>query len=642
MTDLKLLLMKTAILLLTFIICPATLFGQEIAMKTLPLNDLSQFRDQAGNWQIVGSVTMDRTIDIHKKEEEVQKKKKKKKGKSEQPKPGGPVQFTAGTGILLNMNDKVKKDQLFTAWEHGDIDLELEVMLPKGSNSGIYLQGRYEVQLLDSWGKKNPSFTDIGGIYRNWEKDPEKSYMGKAPFTNAARAPGLWQKLFISFRAPRFNKNGEKIANATFLKVTLNGVLIHDHVEVPTYTGGPVEKNEKPRGPLMIQGDHGPVAFRNMRYLTFDSAPIQASNITYDYFEGQFGQISDFVDGKPVASGPGSKISWEYSQKEDLFGLVVKGNLEVPEDGTYHFSIRCNGGARLVINDETVVNHDFGHRVNERGLGSKTLNAGSHAFKLYYFKNVNWMSPALGLFVESANLRRQPLHAAGSMLGDGNAVNPIIVNVETQPRLLRAFLDFEGDKTRRLTHTIGIGHPSGVHYVYNMKAGNMVCSWRGDFVNATPMWHNRGDGSFRPLGDVQYFFTDQPLAVLENMNARFPDEYKESDFRPKGYELETTSRRPVFRYLYKDIEVEDKIEPGNNGNMLNRSVKLSQTQPNLYFKIAEGEDVVLMPDGSYAIDDKKYYVKIASALSPVIREMQGKKELIVPMNTPELAYAIIW
>ena len=295
-----------------------------------------------------------------------------------------------------------------------------------------------------------------------------------------------------------------------------------------------------------------------------------------------------------------------------------------------------------MINDETVVNHDFGHRVNERGLGSKTLNAGSHAFKLYYFKNANWMSPALGLFVQSAHLRRQPLHTAGSMLNTGNTVNPIMVSVDGEPRLLRAFLDFEGDKSRRLTHTIGIGHPSGVHYVYNMKAGNVVCGWRGDFVNATPMWHSRGDGSFRPLGDVQFFFTDQPLAVLDDMNRQFPGEYKESDFRPKGYELEKSSGRPVFKYLYQGIEVEDKIEPGNNGSMLNRSVKLSQTAPNLYFKIAEGQDVALMPDGSYAIDDKKYYVKLATALSPVIREVGGKKELIVPMNSKELAYGIIW
>jgi hypothetical protein len=149
--------------------------------------------------------------------------------------------------------------------EHGDLELELEVMLPRGSNSGIYLQGRYEVQLLDSWGVKNPKFGDIGGIYRNWENEKGKIYMGKAPLSNPAKAPGLWQKFKISFRAPRFDAAGNKIENARFVYVDLNGVRIHDNVEVPLPTGGPIENNEKPTGPLMIQGDHGPVAIRNIR-----------------------------------------------------------------------------------------------------------------------------------------------------------------------------------------------------------------------------------------------------------------------------------------------------------------------------------------------------------------------------------------
>lgn len=627
---------------LLLFIPPATVCGQEIPLKSLPLNDLSQFREQAGNWQIVSNVIMDRTIDIHHNEHLEGKKKKKKKSKKESHSLGGPVQFEQGNGILLNINDKEKKDHLLTAWEHGDIDLELEVMLPKGSNSGIYLQGRYELQLFDSWGKQNPAYSDIGGIYRNWEEDTEKSYMGKAPISNAARAPGLWQKLYISFKAPRFNDKGEKIANATFLKVELNGVVIHDNVEVPTYTGGSIEKNEKPRGPLMIQGDHGPVAFRNISYLTFDAAPFQASNLTYDYYEGKYDKILDFASNTVTKSGSGDKISWEYSPKEDLFGLVIRGNLEIPEDAPYYFTIRCNGGAKMVVDDQTVVDHDNSHRINQIGKGSAMISAGNHTFKLYYFKNANWLSPGLGVFVESANLRKQQLHSDGSMLINVNPVNPILVHADREPRLLRAFLDFKESSQHRLTHTIGIGDPSGIHYVYNLKAGNIVCGWRGDFVNATPMWHNRGDGSFRPLGDAQYFFTDQPLAILDNMNSLFPDEYQEGAFKPKGYELEESSRRPVFRYLYKGVEVHDKIEPDNSGRFLTRTVNLSQIVPDLYFKIAEGKDIILMPDGSYAVDDKKYYVKMVTALTPIIREVKGVKELIVAMDTADLTYAIIW
>ncbi len=642
MSHLKLLLMKIPFGLLILFMCATSVRGQEIPLQPLPLNDLSQFKQQAGNWQIVGDVVMSRTIDVHHKASEGASKKKKKKSKKVSQPQAGPVQFVAGEGVLLNINDTEKKDNLFTTWEHGDIDLELEVMLPKGSNSGIYLQGRYEVQLFDSWGRDDPMFTDIGGIYKNREKDPLKNFSGKAPYTNAARAPGLWQKLYISFQAPRFNANGEKIANAVFLKVILNGVLIHDNVEVQNFTGGPMEKNEKAKGPLMIQGDHGPVAFRNIRYLAFDSAPLRATGITYNYHQGPFKKISDFASKEVAGSGSGKNISWEYSPKEDQFGLEIKGNLEVPENGSYHFEMRCNGGARFVIDDQVVIDHDNNHNVRQVVKGAKQLTAGSHPFKLYYFKSAGWMAPAIGLFVEGDNLRKQPLHAQSSMLNDRGLVNPIIERVEAKPRLLRAFLDFNGNNRQRLTHTVGIGDPSGVHYIYNLKAGNVVCGWRGAFIDATPMWHNRGDGSFRPLGDVQYFFIDQPLAVLDNMNAHFPNEYKESDFRPKGYALDEATGRPVFKYIYKGIEVQDSIEPDGKGNYLNRVVRLSQTVPNLYFKIAEGKDMTVMPDGSYAVDDKKYYVQILDSAAPVVREVKGKKELIVPMTTQELSYAIIW
>src|SRR5687768_11586421 len=131
-------------------------YAQELPMKTLSLEDMSAFKPQAGNWQIVGDVVMDPTVDVHPEEKPAEKSAKKgKKSKEvvkEKPKA---VTFQPGKGILLNLSDESKNDNLITAFEHGDIELELEVMLPKGSNSGIYLQGRYEVQLYDSWGVKN-------------------------------------------------------------------------------------------------------------------------------------------------------------------------------------------------------------------------------------------------------------------------------------------------------------------------------------------------------------------------------------------------------------------------------------------------------------------------------------------------------
>ncbi|MCY3022504.1 MAG: DUF1080 domain-containing protein [Planctomycetota bacterium] len=143
---------------------------------------------------------------------------------------------------------------IFSEQKFGDVHLELEVMVAKESNSGIYLLGEYEIQVLDSFGKENPSAGDMGGIYS-----------AAAPKENACKAPGEWQKYVIDFVAPRFDAEGKKTAKAKFVKVVLNGKVIHENVEVEKPTGGELSAKEVPTGPLLFQGNHGPVAYRNIK-----------------------------------------------------------------------------------------------------------------------------------------------------------------------------------------------------------------------------------------------------------------------------------------------------------------------------------------------------------------------------------------
>ena len=88
-------------------------------------------------------------------------------------------------------------------------------------------------------------------------------YGAAPPRVNAYKKPGEWQKYEIHFRAPRF-AGGKKTTNAKFLKVIFNGQLLHENVEMKKATPGGVDGKEKPKGPLMFQGNHGPVAYRNI------------------------------------------------------------------------------------------------------------------------------------------------------------------------------------------------------------------------------------------------------------------------------------------------------------------------------------------------------------------------------------------
>lgn len=156
-----------------------------------------------------------------------------------------------GKGDLVNA--KAHALDFYTEGKWGDAVYAVEFMVPKGSNSGIYIMGEYEVQILDSFGREKVGPGDVGGLYG-----------AQAPAKNASKAPGEWQKMVIFFEAPKFDGD-KKISNAKFVKVLLNGETIHENVELPGVTPGGVDGKEKPAGPLMFQGNHGEVAYRNIR-----------------------------------------------------------------------------------------------------------------------------------------------------------------------------------------------------------------------------------------------------------------------------------------------------------------------------------------------------------------------------------------
>jgi hypothetical protein len=177
----------------------------------------------------------------------------------------GPTRLSAvrGPGNRILNGPQGRTANLVSDQKFGDIELYLEFMLAKGSNSGVYLHGLYEVQIFDSYGSTEPvTSSDCGGIYHRWIDN--HGVGGSAPSRNACRRPGEWQSYHIWFRAPRFDASGRKIANAKFIRVVFNGLSVQDNVEVDGPTRAAMDAPEAATNPIMLQGDHGPVAFRNI------------------------------------------------------------------------------------------------------------------------------------------------------------------------------------------------------------------------------------------------------------------------------------------------------------------------------------------------------------------------------------------
>lgn len=156
-------------------------------------------------------------------------------------------------------------DSIMTRESYQDFQLHVEFNVPelpppvKGQsrgnrgNSGVYLQRRYEVQILDSFGLDSENY-DCGALYRF-----------KAPDRNMCKAPGEWQTYDITFHAPRWEGEGESLKKVTNARISVlqNGVMVHNHVELPDKTGAGRKEGPEP-GPILLQ-DHGSaIMFRNI------------------------------------------------------------------------------------------------------------------------------------------------------------------------------------------------------------------------------------------------------------------------------------------------------------------------------------------------------------------------------------------
>jgi hypothetical protein len=148
----------------------------------------------------------------------------------------GENQWVVEKGVLRSPRSGAN---LVTDNSYTDFKLHLEFRYPEESNSGVYLRGRYEVQIMDSKGHE-PLFGELGGLY---------GFI--APSEQVAKAPDEWQTYDITLVG-------------RMVTLVANGKTVISNQEIPGITGGALDANEGEPGPLQLQGDHGPIEFRNM------------------------------------------------------------------------------------------------------------------------------------------------------------------------------------------------------------------------------------------------------------------------------------------------------------------------------------------------------------------------------------------
>jgi outer membrane lipoprotein-sorting protein len=589
-----------------------------LPFKIASLEDLSGFKEASTNWKIVGDVYVDRS----------QKRK---------------ITSTPGTGVLLSIPAPKSRGNLFTNFEHGDIELEIDVMMPVASNSGIYFQGRYEVQLFDSWGVKDVVFSDMGGIYQRWDDAKEKKgYEGHAPKINAAKSPGLWQNLKVLFHAPRFNEAGEKIKNAEFKEVWLNGQLIHKNVEVTGYTRGTKLHEESPTGPLMIQGDHGPVAIKNIKYKLYGANKVTLANVEMSEYESGMEILPSFDTIAPIRTVKTDSISAQMATgKRASKILVYTGEFEIPTTGDYNFDLELiRAGGVLIVNNDTIVNYD---QEMTSSYTKVSLKKGKVPFKLIYNK-ISRYYIGLGLYVEGPNMEKHSLTGNRSYLPRiRNPKNDIFIEVEDEIIAQRTYFMHNGAKR---THVISVGTLENVNYAFDLESGSLLKAWDGMFLDATPMWYVRGMEQLGVPNDFNISFNGGPeFAFLKSENQVWPDTIPSQVVQKQiGYKFDKLGM-PSFTYKMNNTTIENKIVPIEDVRGIKRLINVTGSDP-IWFKIADGVEIKKLEDGSYIVKNENYFIDFSdeNGLTPVIRNVNGRDELVVKLSAENqnVTYNIIW
>ena len=577
--------------------------SEHLPFNRYELKDLSDFMTDGSNWIIGTSVSSDfqKPWDLH---------------------------FENGNGTLINnVKDQGLRDQdnaahgshLFTTLEHGDIEIEFEVLLPKEANSGFYFQSRYELQLRDTAEDEDVSSDDLGGIYAQWKTDEEKETIGgSAPVLNAARSAGLWQRFKVLFRAPTFDATGKKISNAKFDHVYLNGYLIQNDVEVSGPTIGALYTDEVAMAPLMIQGDHGPIAIRNIDYKVYSNDRVTLSNLNYKVYEGKFDYIPDFATLEVIKEGQASNFDdlSKLAGMNDGYCIIFEGDIEVPKDGQYLFETGIDDGGNTYIDDELVIHNqgDPGFGI-ERGMIE--LTKGTHKLKQSFYQEV-W-GAYIKMSIEGPGIEKAefPLREKAQSATATNPDTDYIVTVGDEPEIIRGFVDHYGQKK---THILSIGTPQGIHYSYDTRNNKLVNLWKGEFADVSRMWKNRG--------------AEQRLdPVSAELSIK---DMSDSNCKPLGYTLGSDGL-PTFRYTCDGKNFTDKVTPTSGKKSATRVVTVDNG--NYQYEIASAHSIIELSDGWYSVSNE-YFVR------PNNEDANWKvsDDKIVATITPssELSYAIFW
>ena len=233
-----------------------------------------------------------------------------------------------------------------------------------------------------------------------------------------------------------FDVAGKKLTNARFNSVYLNGLLIHENVELLGVTRGSISPQEVAKAPFRIQGDHGQVAFKNIVYEVFEKSDISFTPVTFEVSEGV---VNNFKQTNPkiVASGTIPQVTQKIINAKRDFLAKFQGKFTTKVADNYTFIGQWEAIGAVVVDNDTVI--QGWHQPFEYVKGRKKLAVGEHTYTILYTKDYNWRPNSLGVFIQKDQWEKQNITERTSLL-DMVPVPLIEVKPTDQPSVQRSFI----------------------------------------------------------------------------------------------------------------------------------------------------------------------------------------------------------
>ncbi|MEQ9209482.1 MAG: DUF1080 domain-containing protein, partial [Pseudomonadales bacterium] len=395
-----------------------------------------------------------------------------------------------GRQLLVSAGESVESNASL-----GDSVLTIEYLAEDNANAGIYLQGRYEIALVDTDRDQNLTFADAGGVQKR-----ASAIQGVVPLVEVEQSNGQWQTLSVKFRAPRYDEASNKVANAMILEATLNGETVQKNTLLSSFTDEPLNPWETNSGPVLIRVRDGQLAIRSLEIHPADFSEVVLPETSGADTNEQ--ELIDFVSvGKNVFQDLGctechAVAAEDTSMKTgpNLFGLFR----ETPRD-------------REIIeppeNSRFTVKADFSYlerSVRSPGVELATHESGARRGEAYM--------PLMPPYLQQTLTDRQ-LDAIGYYLQTLNTVReqgPVIKLVEPSgPEKYDPlqddlqFLVTDGVRLQRgpmqgvSARAIHVGQLNAVNYSFDPRILGIAKVWQGGFLDMSAELKNRGGGGIK-------------------------------------------------------------------------------------------------------------------------------------------------